>query len=236
MQKIESVDIILSLPAGPRLHGNPRGGRAKTFAKRARSRQTGFRDDLDAQRKGGMYMATDFRPISDADWPELLAALKGGFATGLNVYRTMAHHPDLLAAWAPLRAHVVTAPALTPDQSEVVILRTGHRLGAAYEWAHHVHRGRKIGMSDPRIASIAGPTAAMSSEDATLARAVDELFDDRRLSPATQSALLDLIGAKGMFDLIATVGFYSVLGFIVESFATPIDAAVAAELKETPLA
>ncbi|NHF72148.1 carboxymuconolactone decarboxylase family protein [Paracoccus xiamenensis] len=181
-------------------------------------------------------MATNLKPIADADWPESLASLKGGFATGLNVYRTMAHHPDLLAAWAPLRAHVVTAPALTPDQSEVVILRTGHRLGAAYEWAHHVHRGRKIGMTDTRIASIAGPVAAMSPEDAILAGAVDELFDHRRLSPATQAALVDLVGTHGMFDLIATVGFYSVLGFIVESFDTPIDAAVAAELKENPLA
>ena len=181
-------------------------------------------------------MTTEFQPITDADWPESLVALKGGFATGLNVYRTMAHHPDLLAAWAPLRAHVVTNPSLTPDQSEVVILRTGHRLGAAYEWAHHVHRGRKIGMDDARIASIAGPLAAMTAADATLARAVDDLFDTRRLSPASQQALVDLVGAQGMFDLIATVGFYSVLGFIVESFDTPIDTAVAAELKEKPLA
>lgn len=181
-------------------------------------------------------MGTDFKPIIDADWPDQLAALKGGFATGLNVYRTMAHHPDLLAAWAPLRAHVVTGSALTPDQSEVVILRTGHRLGAAYEWAHHVHRGRKIGMTDARIASIAGPVDAMTPEDATLVRAVDELFDNRRLSPASQTALPDLVGTEGMFDLIATVGFYTVLGFIVESFDTPIDPAVAAELKERPLA
>ena len=181
-------------------------------------------------------MVTEFQHITDDDWPESLAASKGGFATGLNVYRTMAHHPDLLAAWAPLRAHVVTNPSLTPDQSEVVILRTGHRLGAAYEWAHHVHRGRKIGMGDARIASIAGPLAAMTAADATLARAVDDLFDTRRLSPASQQSLVDLVGAQGMFDLIATVGFYSVLGFIVESFDTPIDTAVAAELKEKPLA
>lgn len=181
-------------------------------------------------------MAAEFKPIADADWPELLAALRGGFATGLNVYRTMAHHPALLNAWAPLRAHVVTAPALTPDQSEVVILRTGHRLGAAYEWAHHVHRGRRIGMADARIAAIAGPLAAMAPADAILARAVDDLFDARRLSPDSQAALVGLVGAQGMFDLIATVGFYSVLGFIVESFDTPIDAAVAAELEDHPLA
>ncbi|MBA4489171.1 carboxymuconolactone decarboxylase family protein [Paracoccus sp. S1E-3] len=181
-------------------------------------------------------MTIDFKPIADSDWPESLAALKGGFATGLNVYRTMAHHPALLAAWAPLRSHVVSNPSLSPDQSEVVILRTGHRLGAAYEWAHHVHRGRRIGMSDARIATIAGPLDAMADADATLAQAVDELFDNRRLSPATQQALLDLVGAQGMFDLIATVGFYSVLGFIVESFDTPIDTAIAAELQERPLA
>ena len=181
-------------------------------------------------------MVKDFHPLADADWPESLAPLKGGFATGLNVYRTMAHHPALLTAWAPLRAHVVTAPALTPDQSEVVILRTGHRLGAAYEWAHHVHRGRKIGMDDARIASIKGPVAAMAPADATLAQAVDDLFDARRLSPASQQALLDLVGTEGMFDVIATTGFYTVLGYIVESFDTPIDAAIAAELKENPLA
>ena len=50
-------------------------------------------------------MTTEFQPITDADWPESLAALKGGFATGLNVYRTMAHHPDLLPV---LRDRVAT--------------------------------------------------------------------------------------------------------------------------------
>lgn len=180
-------------------------------------------------------MSRDFQPIQDDAWPEALSHLSGGFATGLNVYRTMAHHPALLAAWAPLRAHVVTAPALSPEQSEVVILRTGHRLGAEYEWAHHVHRGRRIGIADARIAAIAGPTGAMSPQDATLCRAVDELIDDHRLSAASQQALGALVGTEGIFDLIATVGFYSVLAYIVQSFETPIDAPVAAELAARPL-
>lgn len=180
-------------------------------------------------------MSRDFQPLQDDAWPEALSHLAGGFATGLNVYRTMAHHPALLAAWAPLRAHVVTASALSPEQSEVVILRTGHRLGAEYEWAHHVHRARRIGMADARIAAIAGPADAMSPQDATLSRAVDELLDSHRLSPASQQALVSLVGTEGMFDLIATVGFYSVLAYIVQSFGTPIDAPVAAELAAKPL-
>ena len=61
-------------------------------------------------------MTTEFQPITDADWPESLAASKGGFATGLNVYRTMAHHPDLLAARA---LHTELTGCAYPSQSDV---------------------------------------------------------------------------------------------------------------------
>lgn len=179
-------------------------------------------------------MSQEFKPLEDADWPESVAALRKGFAGRLNVYRVMAHHPELLAAWAPLRQHVVRDRAMSDQQSEVVILRTGHNLGAPYEWAHHVSRGRAVGMEDARIASLAGPLEGMAAEDRTLARAVDELMGDARLLPGTRQAVIALIGAHGMFDLMATVGFYSVLGFIVNSLDVPIDADVAAELAASP--
>ena len=81
-------------------------------------------------------------PISDANWPEEIADLREGFAGALNVYRTMAHHPALLSAWAPLRQHVVKENALGPALTEVVILRAALRMGSAYEWAHHVSYSR----------------------------------------------------------------------------------------------
>lgn len=179
-------------------------------------------------------MADEFQPLGDDDWPDTLADLRGGFATRLNVYRTMAHHPALLAAWAPLRQHVVLDRALTDQQSEVVILRSGHNLNAPYEWAHHVSRGRAVGMEDARIAALAGPLDGIGDEDRILARAVDELMGAARLLPSTRADLLAAVGPQGVFDLMATVGFYSVLGFIVNSCETPVDAEVAAELAETP--
>ncbi|TRW97749.1 carboxymuconolactone decarboxylase family protein [Paracoccus sp. M683] len=180
-------------------------------------------------------MAEKFQPLTDADWPEDLADLAGGFATRLNVYRVMAHHPALLRAWAPLRQHVVLDRALSDQQSEVVILRTGHNLRAPYEWGHHVARGRAVGMDDARIASLAGPLEGIEDDDRILARAVDELMDQARLLPSTRAELLAAVGAGGMFDLMATVGFYSVLGFIVNSTETPLDADIAAGLAAQPL-
>lgn len=177
---------------------------------------------------------TDFPPIADDEWPDEVADLRGGFATKLNVYRTMAHNPRLLAAWAPLRRHIVVDNALGRQFSEVVILRTGHRLGSRYEWAHHVSRSRACGMDDARIASIAGDVGAMETDDAILAQAVDELFDRKSLGGETREKVIALVGTDGLFDVIATVGFYSTLGYIVESFATPLDADVERELRENP--
>lgn len=177
----------------------------------------------------------DFGPIQDADWPPGVADMLGGFAGGLNVYRTMAHHPDLLRAWGPLREHVVNKTALGPQLSEVVILRTGVRLGSSYEFHQHIDRARARGLDDARIGSITGDIAAMAPLDGLLARAVDELFDDKALSEATVQGLVQALGRHALFDVIATVGFYSTLGYILNSFETPLDDDVAERLRQNPL-
>lgn len=181
-------------------------------------------------------MAQTYEPISDDEWPQCLADMRHGFAGRLNVYRTMAHHPTLLRAWGPLREHVVNGTALGPELSEVVILRAGHRLGSSYEWHHHIDRARHRGLEDRRIASIAGPLDGMAPPDRLLAKAVDELFDGNALSGPTIDALDQEIGAEALFDLIATVGFYSTLGYILNSFETPLDRDVADRLRDAPFA
>jgi alkylhydroperoxidase family enzyme len=174
-------------------------------------------------------------PIADADWPEEIAAMREGFAGSLNVYRTMAHHPALLGAWANLREHLVGRSALGPERLEIAILRTGHRLGSSYEWAQHVLRARKVGLSDARIRSIKGRLGGMAPDDALIAGAVDELFDHARLRSATLAKLTAAVGKEGVLDLLATVGFYSTLGFLLNTFTTPLDDDIAAELAARPL-
>ena len=179
-------------------------------------------------------MTSRIKPLDDAEWPEAAAGLRDGFAGRLNVYRVRANHPDLLLAWAPLRAHVVQGSALGPERSEVVILRTGLRLGSDYEWAHHVSRARRLGFDDSRIAALKGHAEAMAPDDALLARAVDELLEGACLTSDTQEALLEGLGPEATLDVMATVGFYSVLAFVVKSFDPPLDDDVAAKLAQRP--
>ncbi len=172
------------------------------------------------------------QPISDADWPSEILDLRDGFAGALNVYRVMAHHPALLRAWAPLRQHIVNESALGHERSEVVILRTAVRMGSAYEWAHHVSRARRLGFSDHRIARI---RAQAEGEDGLITAAVDALIDQRRIPTDLEARLAQAIGSPAVLDLIATVGFYSVLGYLLMTYETPLDAHVAAEMAVAPL-
>ncbi|WP_085043781.1 carboxymuconolactone decarboxylase family protein [Ensifer aridi] len=171
-------------------------------------------------------------PLTDEDWPAEIADLKAGFAGALNVYRTMAHHPALLKAWAPLRQHIVEDSALGAVRLELVILRSAHRMGSDYEWVHHVSRARALGIPDTRIQSMRG---LPDGEDGLIAQAVDALFDQKHLPPDIERGVTATIGKEAMLDLMATVGFYSVLGFILMTCDTPIDDFVAAEMAERPL-
>jgi 4-carboxymuconolactone decarboxylase len=148
-----------------------------------------------------------------------------GFAARLNVYRVMAHNPNLVRAFAGLRGHVVLGGTLTEMQKEIVILRTGHHWGSAYERAHHVARGKLVGLSDARIARTDLPPGdwGADDEDTRLMAVTDALLQTGRL-PAKLPGTFD--GAM-LLDIMATIGMYTTLAFIVNSFDTPIDADVA---------
>jgi alkylhydroperoxidase family enzyme len=180
----------------------------------------------------GVASAPVLALIRDDEWPQSIAWMREGFAGRLNVYRMMAHNPALLAAWERLRNHIVLESQLTPAQSEIVILRTGWRWNSKYEWLHHVSRGRKVGLDDASIARCiepSSPATALSGTELLIA-AVDSLLDEGHLNPPLLALLTREIGTSAIMDLMATVGFYTTLAFLLETFDVPVDADVVAEL------
>jgi 4-carboxymuconolactone decarboxylase len=178
----------------------------------------------------------NFAPIPSSEWPEELNHLRSGFAEQLNVYRVMAHHPALLNAWGALRQHVVVDNSLGPVLSEAAILRAAFHSGSAYEQGHHIVRARACNMDDQSIQELVTGATVSDARYRSLATAVDRLASDGRLDPSDISAIIDLAGKAGVFDVIATVGFYTTLAFILNSFDTPLDQDVALALARTPLA
>ena len=175
------------------------------------------------------------QPVDPSTWPQTIAGLTDGFAGQLNVYKVMANNPGLLAAWTPLRDHLVAANALGPELSEIAILRIGLRLDCAYERSHHIVRARACGISDIRIGKALSAEGPDDECDAPIVRAVDELFFDKALSAGTSAALAKHRGREGILDLIGLVGFYSTLGYLLNSFSIPVDVDIAEALSRHPL-
>lgn len=164
-------------------------------------------------------------PLDDAAWPAELNDIRQQFAGTLNVYRTMAHHPQLLAAWAPLRKHLVKENTLPPRMQELVVLRTAYHAGSRYEWSHHVVRGLAAGLSIEEIDAVGrrDPAACLGEAERAVIDCVDSLQSQHRLAPELRDCVAQFFSTRQVMDLMALVGFYHVLAYIIETFETPLD-------------
>lgn len=167
----------------------------------------------------------------DPDTRRLLAESFGQQGPNvLNIFATLANHPKLLKRWSVLGNHLLAKSSLAPRDREIVILRAGWRAHSDYEWAQHVRIGREAGLTDTEIGRIAaGPDVpGWSAADATLLRAVDELYDAQFLSEPTWMALSAALDTHQVMDLVFTAGMYIALAMALNSFGVQVEPQTAA--------
>jgi 4-carboxymuconolactone decarboxylase len=74
-----------------------------------------------------------------------------------------------------------------------------------------------------------GPGAGWSAEDAALLQAVDDLFNDDRVAPATWTRLATRFDRRQLLDVLITAGGYRMVSMSLNTFG------VAAEPNSEPL-
>ena len=158
---------------------------------------------------------------------EPFLASDGGRVGGgkiLNIFRTLAHAPKALTAFLSWGNYILSKRnALIPRDRELVILRTGYNCRSGYEWTQHKRIGLDCGLTEEEVARIkAGPGAGWSDLDRAMLRATDELTTDHFVTDATWAALAPL-GDKGRMDLVMTVGQYTQVSMILNSFGVQVE-------------
>jgi 4-carboxymuconolactone decarboxylase len=151
--------------------------------------------------------------------------LEALWGTPPNLYRCLANHPRLIAAWSDfskaLRHDTRTPRALR----ELVILRGAQLMRSEYEWAQHLKMARKAGVSDAQI-------EALSSWKNS------KLFDAREKAAlllaeaVTQGKVSDEVYAEAMrhFDhhdyveLSITAAFYAMVGRMLDAMGVQLEA------------
>lgn len=142
-----------------------------------------------------------------------------------NVGRTLLNHPALLTSWLPFMRHVMFGTTLQPRDREILVLRTGWLGRAEYEWAQHVRFGRAAGLTDADIANImAGPDGpGIPVGDCLLLRAADALREHSRIDDALWRELATRYDRKQLMDIVFTVGQYTLVAMMLNSFGVEVD-------------
>ena len=106
----------------------------------------------------------------------------------------------------------------------MVILRTGYQCKSGYEFAQHTRIGKQCGLTDEEIVRIkAGADAqGWTPVESAMLRAVDELVANHFVSQPTWDALAAL-GDKGRMDLVFTVGQYTQVSMMLNSFGIQLE-------------
>jgi alkylhydroperoxidase family enzyme len=142
----------------------------------------------------------------------------------LNVFATLARRPQLLRRVSALGGYFPRHSLVGLRERELVILRVGARIGAAYVVAQH--RAIADGaLSVEEIAAaldLAGEHAWSPGDTALLAFA-DELVATHTVTDATWSAL-GALGDDARLELVVLVGFYAMFGGMTNALAVEIDA------------
>lgn len=143
----------------------------------------------------------------------------------LNIFRTLAHHPDLFRRWSTFGQHVLGQSTLPAREREIAILRVGHLRDAGYEWAQHVRIALGCGLSEDEVRRIrVGPDASeWTDAERVLLQATDELVGDAFVCDTTWQGLTENFDTRQALDLIFTVGQYDLVSMALNTLGVQIE-------------
>jgi alkylhydroperoxidase family enzyme len=152
---------------------------------------------------------------------ELLAEPSRGF----NIFQTLARAPAALGAFLGWGSYVLSKRnSLSERNREIAILRVGVNCGSGYEFAQHRVIGLSCGITEAEIEAIKlGPDApGWSPIERAILVACDELTRDHFVSSQSWIAL-ESLGDRGRMDLVFTVGQYTQVSMMLNSFGVQLD-------------
>jgi 4-carboxymuconolactone decarboxylase len=143
-----------------------------------------------------------------------------------NVFKTLAHDPELFERWNGLGLYLLNGSTLPPRDREIVILRMGWLCQAPYEWSQHARIAKaSVNMTDAELHAIAAGAASsnLSDFERTLIRMTDELRYDTEISDATWAALRTRYSVEQAIDAIYTAGQYQLVSMALNSLGVQLD-------------
>jgi 4-carboxymuconolactone decarboxylase len=139
-------------------------------------------------------------------------------AADFNVFLVLARLGRIFPAHSIFLSQLLGKTKLTAAEKELIVLRVAWRLGCAYEYTHHHHMARQLGVSITLIdAAATDNLSTLDQRTTALLLAADELLAEHKLTGDTWAALTHQVTPDTALELCMFVGHYVMVAGIINT-------------------
>ena len=168
----------------------------------------------------------DLRPDEMDDRQRVLfdaiAGPRGGVVRG--PFAIWLRHPDLVEKANELGNHLRDDTSVSKRLSELAILVTARYWGARYEWFAHEGQAAAAGVTPEVIEAIRnGEDPDFDDPEAAIVYEVSrEIYRSKEIPDETYRRAIDVLGRTRTIDLVAILGFYTMVAMTLNAFNAPL--------------
>lgn len=159
-------------------------------------------------------------------YDEMLARRRSQ-GTGLyGPYTALMHHPELAQRIEQLGYYFKFESTLPRDVYQFVVLDFAKRVGSEFEWRDHVAPASEAGLPDDVVDALErGEGRSLPDPYGVVDQVIGVAMRYEDLSAELQDRVIELLGVKGLIEVVTLVGFYSIIGQVNSVFDVPVDEA-----------
>ena len=156
-----------------------------------------------------------------AVWDRVVAGPRGKV---IGPLRAAIHNPELASRWSALGEALRFNTSLPKRLSELAICVTGRRWSSQVEWWVHARTAAEAGIAPAILAAIRDgrPPRFTDPEEAMIYAFARELQQEGRVSDSVYALVRDTFGVKGVVELTALIGYYTMVSMTLNAHGIPL--------------
>lgn len=186
--------------------------------------------------RGHRFKPLTWETMSDAQKTMTRAVLGGQRGHMQGPYNVLLRSPEVGQLAQQFGAHTRFHSSLPLALNELAILLVARDWTAQFVWWAHRRIAEEAGLPAELIQAIAqrqAPPANLTDEVQAVYRFAQELIQNKRVSDETHAAALAHFGERGIVDLMATMGYYTLVSMALNVDEYPLPDGAQPELSSS---
>lgn len=156
---------------------------------------------------------------------EMFDKIESGGGRIVNVYRVLAHAPEICRAFIRFGNRLLFKGVIPPNLRELTILLVSERTDAHYERTKHWEIALGAGVSQNQIDAVKTwfDADVFDEKERVVLQYADEVIRDVKAKPASFEALRQHFDDEAIVELTTVIGFYCMVSRILENLEVELE-------------